>query len=240
MACKRGVSAEKHEEVRILNNVDPRRNAPDRLPEKYYQRRRAAAAIVLVVVVLLLIFLMSSLGGKQDATPAAQTSSATSTTSSSVAATSSEAPSSIEPSSEEPSAQAAPAKDACTVEDLQVVARTNRPNYPAGEQPVFYLTVTNPTAVDCDIDLDQDPLRFEVYNLGTNQRVWSDIDCNRPVAQGHQIFKAGQQRSFEAAWSRTHSAPDECTDRPNVAPGGYYLHTVIGPNPSQPVTFNLA
>ncbi|AZA10682.1 hypothetical protein [Corynebacterium gerontici] len=222
--------------------MDRRRNAPDRLPEKYYQRRRAAAAIVLVIVVLLLIWLMSSLGGKNDPTPAAHTS--TSTSSSSVKNSSSEESSSeassAEPSSEEPSAQVAPAKDTCGVEDLQIVAKTNRPDYPAGEQPVFYLTVTNPTAVDCDVDLDQEPLRFEVYDLGTNQRVWSDIDCNRPVAQGRQVFQAGQQRSFEAAWSRTESAPDECTDRPQVAPGSYYLHTVIGPNPSQPVTFNLA
>ncbi len=218
---------------------------PERLPEKYYKRRRAAAAIVLVILALLFVWLVSSLRGNDDTEQVAQSSSvtATSSTQTSSSATEEESTESTAPSEESTeaaSSEAAPEDATCRVEDLQVIAKTNRPDYPAGEQPVFYMTVRNPTQVDCEIDLDEHPLRFEVYDLGTNQRVWSDIDCNNPVAQGRQTFKAGQERSFEAAWSRTQSAPNECGDRPQAAPGGYYLHTVIGQNPSQPVTFNLA
>ncbi|AZA08478.1 hypothetical protein [Corynebacterium pseudopelargi] len=226
--------------------MDSQNFAPDRLPEKYYKRRRAAAAIVLVILALLFVWLVSSLRGNDDSEQVAQsssvtaTSTTTTTTSSAQEEESTESAESSQESTEAASSEA-PAEDAtCRVEDLQVIAKTNRPDYPAGEQPVFYMTVRNPTEVDCEVDLDEQPLRFEVYDLGTNQRVWSDIDCNNPVAQGRQTFKAGQERSFEAAWSRTQSAPNECGDRPEAAPGGYYLHTVIGQNPSQPVTFNLA
>ena len=122
---------------------------------------------------------------------------------------------------------------------MQIQASSNQVTYEAGVQPTFYMTVVNPTRTDCEIDLDENTLRFEVYDLATNNRVWSDIDCFDSVQTGDEVFEAGEERFFESVWSRTASAPDQCEDRPAVPAGSYLLHTVVGDNPSEPHTFNL-
>ena len=116
---------------------------------------------------------------------------------------------------------------------------TNQPSYPAGTEPVLYMEVENPTEVDCVIDLEASPLRFEVYSMGTNDRIWSDTDCNQPMLTGTETFAPGETRGFEARWSATNSAPDACENRAPVPAGSYFLHAVIGDNASDPVPFNI-
>lgn len=127
----------------------------------------------------------------------------------------------------------------CKLEDLKLIASSDESTYKEGQQPTFYMTVENPTGADCKIDLDEHTLRFEVYDLATNKRIWSDTDCYPSVLTGDETFKAGEKRHFEAVWSRMGSAPEQCRDRKPTPPGGYYLHTVIGNNPSPALTFNL-
>ncbi|ALF57361.1 hypothetical protein CpMEX2_04215 [Corynebacterium pseudotuberculosis] len=223
-----------------------------RLPEVYYQRRRAAAVVALVVVVLLIVWVLSTIGGgdteNTNVAESGASSSATATSSarasetsgrSSEKSTESKSTESQKPSAEPTSSVAADAKTTCAVEDLVVSAASDQANYDAKAQPKFFMTVKNPTKADCGINADENPLRFEVYNLATNQRIWSDIDCNQPVAKGKTTFKAGEERYFEAIWSRTGSAPKQCSGRQPVPTGSYYLHTVIGGNPSPAYTFNL-
>ncbi|MCQ9343631.1 hypothetical protein [Corynebacterium kozikiae] len=208
----------------------------NRLPEVYYQRRRAAAAAILVIVVLLLVAVFA-LNRPDTSAPAAQTSTVITTTTAAPASASSE-PTETETETET-QAPAATEASGCTLADLEITAETDFANYPADSQPVFYMTVRNPTQEDCVINLDQDVLRFEVYAMDTNQRMWADIDCNPAVGNGEETFAAGSERYFEATWSRTTSAPEQCEDRAPVPAGSYYLHTVVGDNPSQPATFNL-
>ncbi|AIU33404.1 hypothetical protein VH13_09150 [Corynebacterium ulcerans] len=224
-----------------------------RLPEVYYQRRRAAAVVALVVVVLLIVWVLSTIGGgdtentnvADSGASVAETTTSTARASetsghSSQKSTESEKTSEAQKSSAEPSSSvAADAKTTCAVEDLVVSAASDQANYGAKAQPKFFMTVKNPTKADCEINADENPLRFEVYNLATNQRIWSDIDCNQAVAKGKTVFKAGEERYFEAIWSRTGSAPKQCSGRQPVPAGSYYLHTVIGGNPSPAYTFNL-
>jgi hypothetical protein len=214
-----------------------------------YQRRRIAALIVVLVVVALAIWAAVALRGgpsdNPDPEPAAVTTTeqttSTTPTSASDSPTSSSPTSSAAPSSGEPtSTVAADAKKTCALSDLVITASTSKPTYAEGEEPVLYMTVHNPTAVECEIDLDEDSLRFEVYDLATNARVWSDIDCNPAVLTGTRAFPSGEDRYYEAIWSRTTSAPNQCTNRQPVPAGSFYVHTVIGDNPSQPQTFNLA
>lgn len=130
-------------------------------------------------------------------------------------------------------------KKSCKLEDLKITASSDESTYKQGQQPTFYMTVDNPTSSDCKIDLDKDELRFEVYDLSTNKRVWSDTDCYPSVLTGEEKFEAGKKRHFEAVWSRMGSAPEQCRDRKPAPAGGYFLHTVIGNNPSPALTFNL-
>lgn len=229
------------------------------LPEEIYKRRRVAALIIVIVLAVVLIWAaVAAFGSDSDdsvaassessaATTSAETTSESSTTS---ADSTSESESESEFASEseakdgaseskEPEESVHAAKDTCSLEDLEV--RTSMLNYsvPDGELPKFFMTVTNPTAADCKIDLDENSLRFEVYKMADNQRVWSDTDCYASVQTGEQTFPAGKDLKFEAEWSRQASEPGKCTDRPTAEPGAYFAHTVIGDNSSPPQDFTL-
>lgn len=118
-------------------------------------------------------------------------------------------------------------------------ARSDRPSYAADAQPHFYLTVRNPTTADCVIDLREEQLRFEVYDLATNSRIWSDIDCNASEDSSARTFPAESERHYEAIWSRTYSSPGSCAGRESVPSGSYLLYTLVGTNNSDGQTFNL-
>lgn len=220
------------------------------LPEEIYKRRRVAALIIVLVLAVVLIWAaVAAFGGSSDepADTAAPAPTPEQTSSSAAPETAAEA--SAEGASESKAAESEPssaatasseaAKKTCDLADIQV--RTSMLNYsvPEGELPKFFMTVTNPTAADCKIDLDKNLLRFEVYKMADNQRVWSDTDCYASVQTGSQTFPAGKDVKFEAEWSRQASKPGECTDRPAAEPGAYFAHTVIGDNSSPPQDFTL-
>ncbi|GAB3699882.1 hypothetical protein [Corynebacterium nasicanis] len=217
--------------------------SPRRLPEEIYVRRRVAAAAVILILVGLLVWGMVAIAGGGDdtspstSTPAAPTSTANAAAASTEASTrrTSEAPETSTAKSSEP----AEPKDSCALSDLRIVASSDRPSYGDGAQPTFYMTVENPTTADCEINLDDEELRFEVYNLADNERVWADTDCYPSVLTGEETFPAEDERRFQAVWSRLGSQPGQCNNRQNVGAGSFYLHAVIGNNASDAHTFNL-
>lgn len=232
-------------------------------------RRRVAALVAILVLVVVLIFAATALfgGSKEDSAaesqqaaasdtlaPSENTTSAAETTEPASAKESTESPKSAESGSteageagkEEPTSEAKPdeltvdpSKTTCSLQDLKVLAKTNEDSVPAGKMPTFYLEVFNPTTKDCSIDLDEEQLRFEVYKMGSNERVWADTDCYASVETGKQTFKSGEKRYFQADWSRKRSEPGKCTEREEAEPGAYFLHSVIGENYSPALPFNL-
>lgn len=238
----------------------PAQRPPKRpLPPEIYMRRRVVVLVALLVLVGLIVWGLSAV--------ARSGGDGADTASSSVEATASPSPSEEKPKAEptetvvgeesatsaanstssasetassEPSVAAAPANPGeCSLKDLQITATTNQPSYPAGTEPVLYMEVRNPTDVDCNINLDEAKLRFEVYAMGTNERVWADTDCYESVVGGMQTFAPGATRGFEARWSATGSAPEACENRQPVPAGSYFLHAVIGDNASDPAPFNI-
>ncbi|APT85478.1 hypothetical protein [Corynebacterium aquilae] len=224
-----------------------------RLPEVYYVRRRVAAVIIVLLLVVLAVIAMTKLGGsnsQEDVGQAANTEQPSPTPTREDADTTPTgdpskpsdaaiaAPTSAPPTSEEQKPEQ-PVKDSCTLDDLIVTANTDRPTYDQQTQPTFYMTVKNPTGADCDIDLSKDILRFEVYDMTTNRRIWSDVDCNPPEDTKKRVYPAGSETYYEAKWSRTTSAPKQCNDRQPVPAGAYYLHTLVGNNHSDAHPFNL-
>ena len=213
-------------------------------------RRRVAALVILLVVVALLVWGLSAFArsGKTDETEAtpetvAEAPSTTLATEPTVQLSEESTTSSAEPTEPtEPSEETAAApvkKGSCELADLQIHASSNQPSYAIGVQPVFSMEVENPTDADCVIDLDDNLLRFEVYKMADNERVWSDTDCYASVQTGSQTFPAGKDVKFEAEWSRQASKPGECTNRPTAEPGAYFAHTIIGDNSSPPQDFTL-
>lgn len=236
----------------------------NRLPEEIYVRRRIAALVVIIVVVVLLIWGLVALAGgngedetepdtqstqaadtqtstEETESAAEESTSATETTETTEAKESTETTTATESAdpTESTTSSTEGAKQSCALSDLQVRVDSDRPNYGSSAEPTFYLTVENPTAVDCEVDLSENVMRFEVYDLATNQRVWSDVDCNAPVGDGDETFEAGSERNFQAVWSRTTSSPDTCSNRQSVPAGAYFVHGVIGGNASNSHTFNL-
>lgn len=238
-----------------------------RLPEKYYIRRRAAATMVLLLAVALVIWGLlawgGGRGGNEETTGAApvestETTPAEEPTSAASATSETEEPEPEESEEPEPEVEhtaspypeaeeeegepeeTEPASASCELQDLVITADSDQPTYLDRAMPVFYMTVENPTGADCEIDLNEATLRFEVYDLATNRRIWSDVDCYDPVESDRQTFGAESSRYFEATWSRTASAPEQCDSRPSVPEGSYFLHAVVGDNPSPAHPFNLS
>lgn len=231
------------------------------MPPEIYQRRRITAVVVLVVVVALLWWVISSLtGGDDGQNTVARTSESSavsqapsetapeSTESAASSETSTEASESASPSrSAEPSeAEAVPddvaSKETCGLDDLRLSVRPGAPTFRDGQQPNFFLEVTNPTSGECDIDLGEDELKFEVFTMDSGySRVWGDTDCNSPTSTGRLRLDPDQSRTFEmTAWSRTTSSPDSCDNREPVGNGAYMVYGHIGDNTSESQTFNLA
>ena len=222
-----------------------------RLPDVIYLRRRVAAAVALILVIIIGLVVMTKCGSSDQPHNTGDSMTTTTPASSSVPVSTetSEKVASREKDSAETSSSVAsptttvvstaPVKDSCELSDLIVTATSDQAVYYAGQYPLFYLTVENPTNADCVIDFDKDVLHFEVYDLATNRRVWADVDCNLPEATGVRTFKAGQSAFYQAQWSRTLSAPGQCEQRLEAPNGGYYLHTLVGTNHSDAHTFNL-
>ena len=207
-------------------------------------RRRVAALVILLVIVALLVWGLSAFarGGKTDETESTPetVSEAPSTTLATEPTVQLSEESTTSPTQSSEETVAAPVKKgSCELADLEIHASSNQPSYAIGVQPVFYMEVENPTDTDCVVNLDDNLLRFEVYDMATNDRIWSDTDCYPPVAAGSVEFAPGEKRRWEARWSVTASQPGQCDNRPEVKAGSYFLHGVIGDNASDASPFNI-
>lgn len=220
------------------------------LPDEIYMRRRVGALVIILLVVILAVWGLSALA-RSGGAASENTSTSSSTEPAPVTEPTVPAPSdgtetettttetATENSTETATTEAAAKTGSCELGDLIVTASARHPSFPVGSKPEFFMNVKNPTDTNCVIDVGDDQLRFEVYEMRTNARVWADTDCNGAVQTGVRDFPAGTEQSFRAVWSGTGSAPGECTDREQVPAGAYYLHAVIHDNASDPFPFNL-
>ena len=236
----------------------------NKLPPEIYRRRRIAAAVLLVIILVLLGWGISALVNRdsEDSEPVNVTRDDGKEVTPPEQPKEPYAPKSDKDSkndkadksdkdtkkgdkegedSAKDDAQAALAsKKDCTLADLQVTATSDQPNY-GDEQPTLAITVHNPTGGECRVNLDEQQLRFEVYDLATYERVWSDVDCNDSEGHGELVLAPGEEVNYAATWSRLTSAPNKCSeeDRVPVPSGSYIFYGVIGDNNSDAYTFNM-
>ncbi|HJG46362.1 hypothetical protein [Corynebacterium variabile] len=228
------------------------------LPPEIYRRRRIAAGVGLLVLVLVLVLIVRAItGGGGDSTETAADSSTSSATagSSESATGSADASSGVSTSETSGSSEASEASEGadpsesrtaeptgtCNVDDLRLEVRSGAPTYAGGQLPDFIMSVTNNSEADCTVDLEANPMSFEVFNLASYERIWGDTDCNEPTASEDIDLAAGESRNFALnGWSRTTSAPDQCADRADAGTGAFLLYGHLGDKVSEPATFNLA
>ncbi|WP_313006365.1 hypothetical protein [Corynebacterium variabile] len=229
------------------------------LPPEIYRRRRIAAGVGLLVLVLVLVLIVRAItGGGGDSSETAADSSTSSASAapsesatgsadaSSSASTSETSGSSVASSEESEGADPSESRTAeptgtCNVDDLRLEVRSGAPTYAGGQLPDFIMSVTNNSEADCTVDLEANPMSFEVFNLASYERIWGDTDCNEPTATEDIDLAAGESRNFALnGWSRTTSAPDQCADRADAGTGAFLLYGHLGDKVSEPATFNLA
>lgn len=212
------------------------------LPEEIYMRRRVGALVILLVVASLVIWGLSAMAKSGGGDGSNETSSSSTEETSELVTE----PTVSEPTTETSTATtsttatvAAEKKGSCALSDLRIEAVPPQPSFGVNSQPEFFMNVSNPTDADCELDLKDGQVRFEVYEMATNKRVWADTDCYPSIVTGRQVFPAGSEQAFKAVWSVTSSQPGQCANRQQVPAGAYYLHAVIGDNASDPAPFNL-
>lgn len=238
------------------------------LPPEIYWRRRALAIGVGLVALLLLVWIVTSLRGGDDS-PEASTAAASSTlsaSSTSAAAKSSASESSGSESASESSgtessgesstsatesgsgapsstpASGAPAvpPGQCPDQSLALKATVEQPTYPAGQEPVFGIVITNISTGPCERDLGAGLQQALVYSLDGAQRIWSNADCYPSATPDMRTLAPGQQAAFTVKWSGTSSAPECAGERTPVAPGAYTVVAQLGALRSAPEPFNIA
>ncbi|MDO5030609.1 MAG: hypothetical protein Q4E11_08515 [Corynebacterium sp.] len=231
----------------------------NKLPPEIYRRRRIAALVLLLILLVLVGWGISALVNRdsEDADPVNVTRDDGKKVTPSEKPKEPYAPNSDKDkaakgeendkgdkdssdSAKDDANKALAEKKDCTLADLQITATSDQPNYGA-EQPTLAMTIHNPTGGECRINLDEQQLRFEVYDLATYERMWSDVDCNDSEGHGELVLAPGEEVSYAAKWSRLTSAPNKCseTDRVEVPSGSYLFYGLIGDNNSDAYTFNL-
>lgn len=125
---------------------------------------------------------------------------------------------------------------ACLPSQIELVARTDKVTYQAGEVPQLWLEVTNISAGACELQVGTDIQRYVITS--GNDQVWASDDCQRIKTPDTIVLQAGETQGTEAIpWDRTRSTPQSCDSpsRPLMQGGGasYHLRVFLGDQASE-------
>jgi len=196
------------------------------LPPQVYWRRRAVVGLGLIAVIVIVVLIIVRPGGGEptgatspDASPSA---------------------SPVDDAAEEPADPANP--NACTAEQVQVTAVTDADSYPAEQQPLLSLTLTNTGSAPCIATVGTDVQEYVVTS--GSDRIWSSKDCQTNPAPAEVTLEPGTPLSTTPfAWQRVRSEPGgACEGERTAAIGGgatYRLQVSIGGFTSEAKPFIL-
>ena len=183
-------------------------------PPEVYRRRRLAVfgGLLAVIVVVGLLIWRPSLGGTQVAEEVPE---------------------------EELVVEEAPPVATCTSAQIELTPQTDEIRYDPGAVPQVWLTVTNTSATECELEVGTDVQEY-IVDSGSRENpdlIWSSVHCESDAAPMTITLGPGQERSTASIpWDRTRSSPDTCNDnRPSMRGGGasYHLSVKLGPFESE-------
>ncbi len=183
-------------------------------PPEVYRRRRLAVfgGLLAVVVVVGLLIWRPSLGGTQVAEEVPE---------------------------EDVVAEEAPPVAPCTSAQIELTPQTDEVRYDPGAVPQVWLTVTNTSATECELEVGTDVQEY-IVDSGSRDNpdlIWSSTHCKSDAVPMTITLGPGQERSTASIpWDRTRSTPDTCNDnRPSMPGGGasYHLSVKLGPLESE-------
>ncbi|RJO71227.1 hypothetical protein D5S18_25290 [Nocardia panacis] len=233
------------------------------LPPEIYWRRRvfAIAALVLALALVIWVALMVARRGSSEpaaaaasSTPAASHRSAEPSKSGDPANKSAEAAAAGKPSA---GAEASPVKPSgppvtsaavlaapppgqCPDQSLAVKVTVEQPTYKSGEQPVFWIVITNISQVACSRDLGSGLQQVSVQTLDGQRRMWSSTDCYPDGQPDIRALNRGEQAGFTVTWSGSTSQQTCAGERVQVPAGAYAVVAQLGSIRSAAEPFNIA
>lgn len=127
----------------------------------------------------------------------------------------------------------------CTATQVELTANTDETRYGAGVLPNLWLTVTNISAIECELEVGADVQEF-IIDSGSRENpdlIWSSAHCQGVEQPMTIVLKPGEEQSTGAIqWDRTRSSADTCdTERPSMPGSGasYHLSVKLGPFESE-------
>lgn len=218
-----------------------------------FRRRRAVVGALLVLILLGVIagsiavaFYLGSREGGNPVPAASGTAAGTSTApqspadalgSSSRSATGTAT--ATDPSTATATATATPTAAACDANMVTVSAAVDATVYPAGQDPVLTLKVTNSSKVPCTVNVGTSQMEFLITS--GNDRIFSSKDCQADATDLIKAIGPDASESANFPWSRIRSAAG--CPAVGATPGGggaYYMLTVsLGHWSSAKVSFQL-
>ena len=118
-----------------------------------------------------------------------------------------------------------------------MTASTNKSSFPAGEEPVLTLTVSNTGQSDCAVNVGTSQMEFQVTREG--ERVFSSVDCQEGAEDLEKTMTAGKEEKANFQWNRTRSVPGCEVQNQELESGDYVLITKLGSRISDGTTFTL-
>lgn len=176
----------------------------------YRRRRLIAGAAALAVLILLVVIIVSAL--RSGAKPAASDQSSTSA---------SAAP--VDSAVQTPSAPSTPV---CDQSKITVAASTDAQSYPAGQKPVFTLTVTNSGTVACDVNVGTSQMDFLV--MSGSDRIFSSKDCQEGAVDLVKSIPPGAAEKANFPWQLNRTVAGCTPIAAKPGPGTYTVAATLG------------
>ena len=180
-------------------------------PSSVYWRRRlvVGGGLLLVLIIILLIVFSPKGGGEKD--PVSKPTSSPSNSASGLDGLE------VQP---------------CNPDAITLEAITDSTEYPAQQQPLISMKITNLGAAACTLNVGTDAQEYRITS-GSDD-IWNSRDCQTAPAEQPITLEPGvdnAQSTTPFPWDRTRSSTDTCdTTRTEVAAGGgtYKLSVLLG------------
>jgi hypothetical protein len=115
----------------------------------------------------------------------------------------------------------------CTDASLDVLARTDAPDYPVGHSARFDLIIVSLARDPCVRDIGRGLRELVVTDL-SGTRVWSSLDCSFDTHAEVQVLHPHVPVTFSLIWQARRSHPHCSGPRQAVGPGVYQLSARLG------------
>ncbi|MET1063423.1 MAG: hypothetical protein ABWX85_00455, partial [Arthrobacter sp.] len=123
-----------------------------------------------------------------------------------------------------PSPSASVEGNGCEQNLVTVAAATDKPAYPAGENPMLTLKVTNNNRVPCEVNIGTSQMEFLV--MSGSDRIFSSTDCQVDATDLVKTIAPGQSETANFLWERKRSLEGcKVIEAKPGAGGAYYVFT---------------